>query len=159
MCSKYKLLTLKIMILGSLKNTKRIEALNPYFKKVFDYVRTHDMAAVPAGKVVIDGDDCFINVVDHPGKTKETSKLESHDHFLDIHIPISAPETLGWIAREDIAGTPYDEKSDSSVYDGPAEIYTTIQPGEFVIYWPEDVHAPAISSAPFRKLIVKARCD
>ena len=113
---------------------------------------------IDQGKIVIDGDDAFINVVDHPGKTRETAKLESHKKFLDVHVPLSAPETLGWTPRGEIPETPYDEAGDCQVYDGPAKVYTTIQPGEFVVYWPEDIHAPAISDKPFRKLIMKARC-
>ncbi len=148
----------RVMILAPLKDSARYEALNPHFKKLFDYVKTHDLSRVPAGKIVIDGDDAFINVVDHPGKTRETAKLESHKKFLDVHVPLSAPETLGWTPRGEIPETPYDEAGDCQVYDGPAKVYTTIQPGEFVVYWPEDIHAPAISDKPFRKLIMKARC-
>lgn len=146
-----------LMIIDTLKNSARIEALNPHFKKIFDYIKTHDLSAVPAGKIVIDGDDAFINVVDHPGKTKETSKLESHQKYLDVHIPLSAPETLGWTPRGDIPETPYDEAGDCQLYDGAAQIYTTIVPGQLAVYFPEDIHAPAISPVPFRKLIVKAR--
>lgn len=147
------------MILAPLKDSARYEALNPHFKKLFDYVKTHDLTTVPAGKIVVDGDDAFINVVDHPGKTLETAKLESHKKYLDVHVPLSAPETLGWTPRGEIPETPYDEDGDCQVYPGKAKVYTTIQPGEFVVYWPEDIHAPAISDRPFRKLIMKARCD
>lgn len=147
-----------VMILAPLKDSARYESLNPYFKKLFDYVKTHDLTAVPAGRIVIDGDNAFINVVDAPVKTQESAKLESHQKFLDVHVPLSGPETLGWLPRGEIPETPYDEAGDCQVYDGPAKVYTTIQPGEFVVYWPEDIHAPAITAAPLRKLIMKARC-
>lgn len=145
------------MIIDTLANSARIEALNPYFKKIFDYIKTHDLTQVPAGKIVIDGDNAFINVVDHPGKTKETSKLESHNDYLDVHLPLTAPETFGWTPRADLPEMPYDATGDCSLYDGPAQVYTTIVPGQLAVYFPEDVHAPAISPVPFRKLIVKAR--
>ena len=146
------------MVITTIADSARIESLNPHFKKVFEYIKTHDLKSVPAGKIVIDGDDAFINVVDHPGKTVETSKLESHNDFLDVHVPLSASETLGWTPRADLPEMPYDAAGDCSLYDGKAEIYTTIVPGQIAIYWPEDVHAPAISPVPFRKLIVKCRC-
>lgn len=146
------------MIIDTLKTSQRIEVLNPYFKKVFDYIKTHDLASVPAGKIEIAGADACIIVVDHPGKTIETAKLESHNDFLDVHIPLSAPETLGWTPRADVPEMPYDATGDCSLYEGKAQIYTTILPGQLIVFFPEDVHAPAISSVPFRKLIVKARC-
>ncbi len=145
------------MIIGDLSDTARIETLNPHFKKVFDYVRTHDLSAVPAGKIVIDGDDAFINVVDLKGKAKETAAQESHDAYLDVHIPLSAPETFGWTPRAALPAAPYDAAGDCSLYPAPAQVYATIQPRQFVIFFPEDIHAPAISPVPFRKLIVKAR--
>ncbi len=145
------------MFIADLKNTSRIEALNPHLKKAFDYIKTHDLSAVPAGKIVIDGENLFINVIDHPGKTKETAPLESHNAYLDVHVPLSAPETLGWTPREILPKTPYDEAGDCSLYEGLAQNYTTIQPNQIVIFFPEDVHAPAISPIPFRKLIVKAK--
>ena len=31
------------MIIGSLNDTERIEILNPHFKKIFDYLKSHDL--------------------------------------------------------------------------------------------------------------------
>ena len=40
-----------------------------------------------------------------------------------------------------------------------AQTYLTIRPGEFVIVWPEDAHAPIIGEGTLRKLIAKVLID
>ena len=44
------------MIVDVLANSERIEGLNPYFKVVFDYIKTHDLSSMPVGRIDIDGD-------------------------------------------------------------------------------------------------------
>lgn len=83
------------MIIGSLKHTERVEALNPHFKKVFDYIKSHDLTAAPVGKIEIDGDNAWINVSEVQGKEKNAAKLETHDKYIDIQLPLVGQETFG----------------------------------------------------------------
>ena len=50
------------MILSTLAESGRVEHLHPAFKLVFDYVKSHDLTKVPAGRIALDGDRLFINV-------------------------------------------------------------------------------------------------
>lgn len=50
------------MILDSLQNKERYVSLHPRFKAVFDFIDTHDVAALPCGRHEIDGDNIFVNV-------------------------------------------------------------------------------------------------
>ena len=45
------------MIFNSLSRSERTERLHPLFKQLFDYVRTHDLSQVPAGRIVLQGDN------------------------------------------------------------------------------------------------------
>ena len=38
------------MIVDVLANSERIEGLNPYYKVVFDYIKTHDLSSMPVGR-------------------------------------------------------------------------------------------------------------
>ena len=51
------------MIISNLQNSGRIESLHPLFKKLFDYVKTHDLLHTPCGRIELEGDKLFINNV------------------------------------------------------------------------------------------------
>lgn len=146
------------MIIDSLTNIGKYVALNPLFQDVADYVRNNDLASKAEGKVLIKGEDLFANFVVTKGKTKEEAKLETHDKMIDIQIPISGAEIMGYTPRVDLIEQPYNAEKDITFYDGLAQQYVTIYPGMFVIFFPEDGHAPAISNADkLRKVIFKVK--
>lgn len=43
------------MIVDVLANSERIEGLNPYFKVVFDYIKTHDFQVCPWDELTLTG--------------------------------------------------------------------------------------------------------
>lgn len=148
------------MIHASLQRSERYESLHPLFKQLFDYLKQHDLTAVPTGRITLCGDDLFINVVDATLVPAEAQKLEVHRAYIDVHFPLSGAETIGWHALERLtaeADAPFDAENDFAVYTAPAATYSTVQPGEFVIVYPEDAHAPAIGSGTLRKAIAKVR--
>ena len=133
------------MILDTLNNLEKYVAVNPRLQQVVDFIKDRDLAAVAPGKVSIDGNDVFANFCVAQGKTKEEAKLESHDVMLDVQIPLSVPETMGYTPRTALAEQPYNAANDITFYPGMAEQYVTVHPGEFAIFFPQDVHAPCIS--------------
>ena len=148
------------MILTSLQECERIESLHPLFKKLFDYVKTHDLTAVPAGRVTIDGDDLFINVADATLVAAEDQKLEVHRKYIDVHFPLSGSEIVGWTALNALktaSEAPFDEENDFALYAEKAATYFTAQPGECYVMYPEDAHAPIIGEGKLRKAIAKVR--
>ncbi len=56
------------MIVDVLANSERIEGLNPYFKVVFDYIKTHDLSSMPVGRIDIDGDNAYLKIEDAKGR-------------------------------------------------------------------------------------------
>ena len=91
------------MIIGSLTQTKRFEILHPDFKKVFEYVRSGDWQQVTAGKIILEEDKIWVNVDEVTGKSREAAKLEAHNRFIDIQIPLLQEETFGWEERGRLA--------------------------------------------------------
>ena len=90
------------MILNSLKDSASVESLHPLFKKAFDYIKATDFSKVPAGKIVLDGDKLYISVAEPTGKTKEAARMETHDKYIDIQMPLTAVETMGWKATKEL---------------------------------------------------------
>lgn len=148
------------MILSSLNDCKRIEALSPAIKCVLDYVRQHNLLHVAAGRITLDGDNIFINVNDSDMVAKEEQKLEIHREYIDIHFPLSGDEIVGWSDMKNLSTksiAPFDVEKDFALYDEPASTYFTAHPGDFYIMYPEDAHAPIIGSGKLRKLVAKVR--
>lgn len=148
------------MIVSNLKDSERIESLHPLFKTLFDYVKSHDLSQVEAGRIELDGKNLFINVADPQLVEKQHQKLEVHREYIDIHFPLTGTETFGWRALctlEQPSEHPFDKENDFALYAAPATTYLDIHPGEFAIVYPEDAHAPIIGEGKLRKLIAKIR--
>lgn len=146
------------MIVDTLNNLEKYVALNPRFQQVVDFIKATDLAAHAPGKVQIDGADLFANFCVAQGKTAEQAKLETHDVMIDIQLPISCAETMGYTPRTALPDQPYDAEKDISFYPGGAEQYITVHPGEFAIFFPQDGHAPCISSEKeIQKVIFKVK--
>ena len=80
------------MIVDVLANSERIEGLNPYFKVVFDYIKTHDLTGMPVGRIDIAGDDAYIKIEDAKGREVKDAVYERHYKYIDIQMPLSGVE-------------------------------------------------------------------
>ena len=145
------------MIIDDIQQLGNYSCLNPRFKRVAQFLATTDLTTLPVGHHEIEGEDIFVNIMDCAPKGREDARLETHNRMIDIQIPISAPEEHGWIPRCQLPEAPYDEQADISFYDGLAQNYFMVQPGQFTIYFPQDGHAPAITPVPVRKAIFKIK--
>ena len=147
------------MILDSLSNFTNYVALNPRFAKVAGFIATHDLNTLEEGKYTIDGEDLFVNVTTAKGKTPAEARLETHDRMLDIQIPLSTTETMGYTPRTLLTPQPYNADNDITFYDGTTpQQYIDVHPGMFAVFFTTDGHAPCISNeVNIKKIIFKVK--
>ena len=147
------------MILSNLHNRKELESLHPLFPELFDYIASHDILSAPLGIIEIKGKELFLNNCSPEPATCESAPLEVHRKYIDVQVILSGEETMGWKPLEEIEHytTEYNEVKDVIFSDDEPYTYVTVRPGQLVIFWPEDGHAPGIADAPVRKFIAKAR--
>ena len=147
------------MILDSLQNSAMYESLHPNFKKAFDYIKATDFSKQEIGKVELDSKNLFVIFAEGNGKTVADARMETHKEYIDIQIPFTSVETMGYIPTVDLknATAPYDEEKDITFYTDKATAFIQVVPGQFAIFFPEDGHQPAIGEGPFRKIIVKVK--
>jgi YhcH/YjgK/YiaL family protein len=145
------------MIIDRLENIGRYTALNPLFEEAFRFLTSTDLNAVEQGKVVLREKDLWATFDLAAPKAKQAAKLETHNQYIDIQLPLSATERMGYAPRITLREAPYDADKDISFYEEPAENYIDVNPGMFVIFFPEDAHAPAITPIPLKKVIVKVK--
>ncbi|MGL4520283.1 MAG: YhcH/YjgK/YiaL family protein [Phocaeicola sp.] len=145
------------MIVDTLENLKKYASIHPLFAQAIDYLVTTDLAACEAGKVKLQGDELVVNVAETKPKTKEEAKLETHNLFIDIQIPLSGTEVMGYTPRTTLKEELYNSEKDITFYPGLAESYIAVKPGMFAIFFPQDGHAPGITPDGVKKVIVKIK--
>lgn len=143
------------MVVDKIENLEKYASLNPLFAKAIEYLKATDLNAQALGKVNLQGNDLVVIFSQTQPKAKEEAKLETHNSFIDIQIPLSGVEVFGYTPRVELPESEYDADNDISFYDGLAESYVPVKPGMFAIFFPQDAHAPGISPDGVRKIIVK----
>ena len=147
------------MVVDTLENLEKYTSLNPLFVQAIDFIRSHDLHTMEMGKTELQGKNLVVNIALTTPKTKEQAKLETHNKFIDIQIPLSATESMGYTPAKYCipADVPYNEDDDITFFEGAAEAYIPVKPGMFTIFFPEDGHAPGISSEGVKKVIIKVK--
>ncbi len=147
------------MVVDRLENIEKYASLNPLFAEAVAFLKSHDLETLEAGKTELKGKDLLVNVTTARAKTKEEARLETHKEFIDIQIPVSGTELMGYTAAKDCmpADAPYNAEKDITFYAGLAESYIEVKPGMFAIFFPQDGHAPGVTPEPIKKVIIKVK--
>ena len=132
---------------------------NPFYAKAIQFLKENDLNALEPGKHVIDGDNLWVNIVDSKLKTPQEARLEVHDQYIDIQVPLSKAETFGVKARKDCVSPDgeMNKEKDILFYKDPVDFTITVQPGEDVTFAPETAHAPLIGTGEIHKAIFKVK--
>ena len=145
------------MIFGTLSHSDRIEAVHPLLPRLFQFVKTNDLLTMPTGRIEVDGDKIFINNSEPRCLAEADQVLEVHRRYIDVHILLEGRERVGWRCTDDCRETlhPYDEAGDFATFADRPQTYIDMLPGNFLIVFPEDAHAPVIGEGTIRKAIAK----
>ena len=148
------------MIIDTVKNASKYFSVHPLFERAFQFIHETDLLNIETGKIdIAEGLKAIIS--DGPGKTKEESlkKFECHDQNIDIQLCVTGNETIGWKPREkcQIPNGEYNTEKDVRFFNDEPDMYFSLTNGQFVILFPEDVHAPMIGEGTVRKLVIKVR--
>lgn len=149
------------MVIGSLTKTETIANLHSQLKLVFEFIQQNDLNSYAVGedKIEIDGDNVFCFVKELMARKHEDAAFESHNQYIDIHVPIKGIEIFGWAGRNECidVATEYDSKNDVIFFNDAVSTYFSVSPENFVVFFPEDVHATVIGSGTIKKAIFKVR--
>lgn len=147
------------MILASLTDTEFAATLSPQLQTALKFAKETDLQSLPAGKIVIDGDDIYAMVFEFDGKEPQDAKLETHIKYIDIQIPIASPEQIGWMRDEALTAPngEYSESDDIAFFDDVPTTYINVTPGEYTIFFPKDAHAPGVAKGRIKKMVMKIK--
>ncbi len=148
------------MILETLENASRHEALHPSFPRAFGWLRAFD-PSTPDGRYEIDGQGSVAIVSRYSTAPASEKKWETHRVHGDIQYMVCGAERIGHGRREDcVVRIPYDPAKDAEFYLPPEEPVTRLllREGSLAIFFPEDAHQPGVmEGAPEEvlKVVVK----
>lgn len=152
------------MILDTLDQSARYEAIHPRFAKAFAFLRA--MTGNEAdGRHEIDGDDVFALVQRVTTKPMAEAQFEAHRRYIDIQYVLRGKETILWapLATMSELTRPYEEDKDIAKWRLiSAHTPLHMSSGHFTIFYPEDAHAPCVvweETGEVTKAVIKIRKD
>lgn len=148
------------MIIDKIENLKLYKGLNPLMGMVLEFLQQNNLSTLDNGKHSILGNRLFVNIEDDKGKSKQDAVMEFHRKMIDIQIPLNEPETYGYTPVSDLPYADFDTTKDIAKLQGVApREYITAKPGEFVMFFPQDGHAPCIADGILHKAIFKVAAE
>ena len=132
---------------------------NPYYQRALEYIQQNDLNALPNGLHTIDGDNLWVNIVDSELRSSSEAKFEAHNQYIDIQIPLSAPESYGVKSRSECQQPigEFNEADDYILFEDEITTIETRQPDDMIVFTPDDAHAPLIGEGPIHKAIFKVK--
>ena len=68
--------------------------------KTFQWLATHDLVNMPAGRYEVDGEHCYINVQDATTQDVSKRKIEAHRHGIALQYVVKGTERFGITSAE-----------------------------------------------------------
>jgi YhcH/YjgK/YiaL family protein len=149
------------MIIDSLENAEGYYDRHPAFAEAFAFLKHSNIAELPVADYPLNGDHLFCSISNGPGRTRAEAILEAHRRYIDIQYVIAGPEEMGWRRTGDCqkVHTPYDSERDVCFFEDTPDRWTVIESGFFVIFLPEDAHAPLVGQGSIHKAVVKVAVE
>jgi YhcH/YjgK/YiaL family protein len=145
------------IIIDKLQHAERYYNMHPSFEKAFAFLRQDNLAELPDGRHEIDGDRLFCIISKGPGRSHAEAKLEAHRKYIDIQYVIAGMDEMGFkpTANCKVIVTSYDADKDIEFFKDQPDSWTEVPAGSFVIFFPQDAHAPLVSSEEIHKAVLK----
>lgn len=148
------------MIISAIEDLNQYKHLSPRIATAIDWTIKHHKVTFEKGRIDI-SEDIYVNHEEVAMMPREKKMLEAHRRYIDIHIPLSGIEAIGWAHIKDVKNIiqPYDDKQDIEFYGDNSQCIIPIKPGQVAILFPEDAHAPCIGIGNHRKYCIKIAID
>lgn len=154
------------MIAGYLKLWDKEKHLYaPTIQKALAWLQSTDLASLPTGRQVIDGDNMYALVNEYTTEPKQKRRAEAHRKYVDIQYIAAGEEKIGvapLVAGYEVVEDKLAEK-DVIFYAGlQDEVELGLKAGMFAVLFPWEVHRPNCAfdePAPVRKVVMKISVD
>lgn len=148
------------MIFSSIYAKDNVEKYPKAIQTALEYLKANDFTTMETGVYEIQGKDIYAQVMDAQTAPAATKRPEAHEKYIDVQFLASGKERLGFTF--DTGSYEVDERlgdKDLIFYKSVEnEGYIDAVPGCYSIFFPEDVHRPAVAAGEpmtIRKVVVK----
>jgi len=149
------------MIVDTLSNAHLYTQIHPRFEAAFAYLENQFGKQNEVGKVELDGKNLVAIYSCKPGISPEAAgeKFECHNHHIDIQFCTEGVEEIGWKHRQKCISPKgeYNPEKDVCFFHDSPDCYLKLTPGQFAIFFPNDVHAPMIGHGDIGKMVMKVK--
>ena len=66
------------MIIGQVSDFKAKDFTSKNIQTALTFIKSHDLLALPVGKLALDGDNVYLNRQTYVGKEEKDAKIEGH---------------------------------------------------------------------------------
>ena len=151
------------MIYDNLKNIESYHFTEPGIAQVLEAAKAYTPENFPNSRVVLDGDNVFMNMPAYETHDAEKASMEAHKIYVDVMVMIEGRETI-YVKNTDRLQdvySPYEEGRDALLARlDPDVTAVDMQPGDFLVLLPQDAHAPGChpgQPSKVKKIIGKVR--
>jgi YhcH/YjgK/YiaL family protein len=154
-----------IMIVDRLEEAGQYSRLHPGFDAAFDLLKSTPFDELGPGRHEVMGESLFLIIDFVEGKGREAARLETHRKYIDVQYIIpgkgALAEQFGWrpTATCSQATSPFDKDKDIAFFGDQPELWFTLPPGYFAVFFPSDAHAPLAGRGTIRKAVVKVAVE
>ena len=146
------------MILDSVENIAVYQKLSPAFATAMAWLSAHRDGELPAERVEL-SEDVYVMHKCYETKDEADCHFEAHRDYIDVQFLLHGHEYIGWAPKQTLTEREYLEHKDQYLLEGEGELLP-LQPGQFMIFFPEDGHMPCVcrgEKCKVEKLIAKSR--
>lgn len=157
------------MISGNIYEKSQLALLPAPLRRAVEFLQNNDLTAHEPGRFELDGEKMILQVIDQSTGPRETLRPECHRRYVDVQfLAAGGPERIGWYPdlgdneiEEDLLDAPRDirfYRNNPAAREGVIEM----QPGSYAMFFPWDVHIPAIQvgePARIRKIVIKVELE
>lgn len=151
------------MITGSLNTLQRTPLPAPLTRIMAEVVKSVALwREAPLGKSEIDGLNLFCLVSEDLTEPAADRRGEFHQQYLDIQLLLRGEEWIGVGPHDYVSDGADHPHPDLWFVDDEQTSYLALQPGDFAIFWPGELHRPLCTfnqPAKVKKLVVKVHKD
>jgi YhcH/YjgK/YiaL family protein len=135
------------MIVDKIENYAKYANLPRALYRAIEYIGSTDFSYVENGQYELDGKRMISIVNRSQTRTLDNAIWESHRKYIDVQFVAGGHERFGHVplASAPPVQTPYNESKDVFFYEPGLETFDA-PAGTFMIFYPDDVHAPGLAT-------------
>ena len=151
------------MILDTLANAAQYKGIHAGIDQVLEAAKAYTPENYPSGRVVLDGDNVFMNMAAYETHVTETAVFEAHKQYIDVMVMVEGTETIYVKATDALSHVYQEYKPEVEALLADFDTDATpvrLEAGSFVVLFPQDAHSPACHAdgpVNVKKIIGKVR--